>query len=113
MRGRVKKFNVGPLEKDTEKWFRETVKKLGGRALKFTSPGTRSMPDRLVLFPRGHLFFVELKRDGKTPSARGALTAGQAEEHEFLRGFEFRVYTCWTKKDCDSVLAFELSMFGM
>lgn len=40
-------------------------KKMGGWAVKFSSPGLDGMPDRLVLFPGGKLGFVELKAPGK------------------------------------------------
>lgn len=43
------------------------IKKAGGVALKFTSPGSRGVPDRLVLLPDGRHFFVELKRPGEKP----------------------------------------------
>lgn len=56
------------LEKDLEKKFREMVKKAGGRALKFTSPGNSGVPDRLVVLPGGRIGFVELKQTGKTPT---------------------------------------------
>ncbi len=39
----------------------------GGMAVKFTSPGTNGMPDRLVLLPKGRMGFVELKAPGKKP----------------------------------------------
>ncbi len=42
------------------------VKKRGGFAVKFVSPGLDGVPDRLVLFPGGILAFVELKAPGKT-----------------------------------------------
>lgn len=41
------------------------VKKRGGLAVKFVSPGLNGVPDRLVLFPGGILAFVELKAPGK------------------------------------------------
>jgi len=48
-------------EKTIELKLIQTVKCLGGIALKFTSPGFSGMPDRLVLLPDKHLAFVELK----------------------------------------------------
>ena len=42
------------------------VKKRGGLAVKFVSPGLDGVPDRLVLFPGGVLAFVELKAPGKS-----------------------------------------------
>lgn len=43
------------------------VKKRGGIAPKFVSPGLDGVPDRLVLLPQGHMAFVELKAPGQKP----------------------------------------------
>ncbi|EOB3108288.1 VRR-NUC domain-containing protein [Yersinia enterocolitica] len=63
------------------------VKKAGGIAYKFISPGRRSVPDRLVLLPGGKVIFVECKAPGEKP------TAAQIREHEKIRvlGFIVRV----------------------
>ena len=53
------------LEKDIEKYFRERVKASGGLAMKFVSPGIAGVPDRIVLYPGGEIYFVELKKPGK------------------------------------------------
>lgn len=52
-------------EKYIERKFTEAVKKKGGLALKFVSPGTDGVPDRIVLFPMGRIAFVELKSPGQ------------------------------------------------
>lgn len=44
-----------------ESYFREEVQKVGALCFKFTSPGTRGVPDRIVVSKKG-VFFVELKR---------------------------------------------------
>ena len=51
------------LEKDIEKLFRDEIKKAGGKAYKFTSPGNDGVPDRIVMLPGGRILFVELKTD--------------------------------------------------
>jgi len=57
------------LEKDIEKALIKRVKHLGGIAEKFTSPGRRSVPDRVItLPPDGRIIFVELKAPGKKPT---------------------------------------------
>ncbi|MGE4775179.1 VRR-NUC domain-containing protein [Yersinia enterocolitica] len=61
------------------------VKKAGGIAYKFISPGRRSVPDRLVLLPGGKVIFVECKAPGEKP------TAAQLREHEKLRALGFTV----------------------
>ncbi|NFL76206.1 VRR-NUC domain-containing protein [Clostridium sporogenes] len=55
------------LEKVIEKKLVAAVKKMGGIAAKFVSPGLDGMPDRLVLLPNGNMAFVELKAPGKKP----------------------------------------------
>lgn len=52
-------------EKYIEKKFVESVKKAGGLAPKFVSPGLNGVPDRIVLLPDGRMAFVELKAPGK------------------------------------------------
>lgn len=52
-------------ERFIERKFVESVKKKGGFAPKFVSPGLDGMPDRIVLFPIGKIAFVELKAPGE------------------------------------------------
>ena len=54
-------------EKTIEHKLVMEAKRRGGMAVKFTSPGTNGMPDRLVLLPNGRMGFVELKAPGKKP----------------------------------------------
>lgn len=53
-------------ESVVEKKLVMEVKKRGGLAVKFVSPGFDGVPDRLVLFPGGRMAFVEVKAPGKT-----------------------------------------------
>ena len=73
-------------EKQIENQLVSQVKKIGGIALKFVSPGFDGMPDRLVLIPDGHIAFVELKAPGKKPRPL------QLARHRLLRSLGFRVY---------------------
>ena len=52
-------------ERDIEKKLVEAVRKAGGLAPKFTSPGWDGVPDRIILLPGGHIAFAELKASGK------------------------------------------------
>lgn len=54
-------------EKEIEKKLAEAVRKSGGLALKFVSPGWSGAPDRIVLLPGGKVGFVEVKASGKKP----------------------------------------------
>lgn len=58
----------GMRESTIEAYLRDRVKKLGGKAYKFVSPGNDGVPDRLVCLPGGHAVFVELKAPGKKPT---------------------------------------------
>lgn len=75
------------LERDVERALVRRVEALGGMCEKFTSPGRRSVPDRLVTLPSGRVCFVELKAPGKKP------TRQQLRDHERRRalGCDVRV----------------------
>ena len=55
-------------EKPIEEYLRTQIKKLGGKAYKFVSPGNTGVPDRLIVLPGGHIFFVELKSSTGKPT---------------------------------------------
>lgn len=55
-------------ERDIEKWLRDKIQKLGGIAMKFTSPGNDGVPDRIAILPGGRVWFIELKKDGEVPT---------------------------------------------
>lgn len=75
------------LEKDIENALVRKVKTLGGMCEKFTSPGRRSVPDRIITLPNGKIVFVEVKNTGKKP------TELQLRDHERRRalGCDVRV----------------------
>ena len=56
-------------EEEIEKILTAEVKKLGGRAYKWVSPGNDGVPDRIVVFPGRAPVFVELKSDAWRLSA--------------------------------------------
>ena len=64
----------------------QAVKKVGGLAIKFTSPGLSGMPDRLVILPESHVAFVEVKAPGLKPRPL------QSRRHELLRRLGCKVY---------------------
>jgi hypothetical protein len=78
-------------EQQIEHYFVEQVKKNGGVALKFVSPGNTGVPDRIVIFP-GIIHFVELK------STVGVLSPTQKVQHKRLAGLGFDVTTISTKE---------------
>ncbi|MBE5250979.1 VRR-NUC domain-containing protein [Mixta mediterraneensis] len=72
-------------ESTIEKHLVAGVKKAGGIAYKFLSPGRRAGPDRVVLLPGGRAVFVECKAPGEKPRPE------QLREHERLRARGFTV----------------------
>ena len=85
-------------ESAIEKHLVTQVKAKGGLALKFTSPGRRHVPDRLVMLPAGRMFFAELKAPGLSA------TAGQAREHDRLRDLGQDVYVFDSHAAIDAIL---------
>ena len=73
-------------EKVIEQKLVQAVKKVGGLAIKFTSPGLSGMPDRLVILSESHVAFVEVKAPGLKPRPL------QIRRHEMLRRLGCKVY---------------------
>lgn len=67
-------------ESTLERALREYVKRCGGRAYKFISPGNPGVPDRLCVFPGGLVVFVELKR----PDVKDGLSVQQRKTMNYL-----------------------------
>jgi len=53
------------IESNVEKYFLKQAKAAGAWCPKFTSPGTRGVPDRLVFRADGGFELVELKKPGE------------------------------------------------
>ena len=81
-----------------ERNFVTEVKKRGGLAVKFVSPGLDGVPDRLVLFPGGKMAFVELKAPGKN------MRPIQEKRARQLTALGFRVYCVDNKEMIGGVL---------
>lgn len=48
-------------ESELERVFVNEVRRLGGEAFKWVSPGNNGVPDRIVMLPTGEIYFIELK----------------------------------------------------
>lgn len=72
-------------ESRIEKRLKKEIEKIGGKALKFVSPGMSGVPDRIVLLPHGKIIFIELKAPGEK------LRAIQEYRAKELRALGFRV----------------------
>jgi len=55
------------LEKEIEKKLVAGIRKQGGIAFKWVSPGNSGVPDRIICLPGGRVIFTELKTEtGRT-----------------------------------------------
>ena len=62
-------------------------KELGVLCYKFVSPSHRGVPDRLLIFPKGLVTFVELKAPGKAPTALQLTVLKQMEGNTAVIGW--------------------------
>lgn len=91
-------------ESEIEAYFVRQVKNRGGAAYKFTAPGRRSVPDRIVFWPSTVIHFVELKAPGKKP------TPQQLREHERLKHFGHYVVVLDSKEAVDEWLELQATL---
>jgi hypothetical protein len=86
-------------EKDIERQLVVMVKRAGGIAPKFVSPGFDGVPDRIVLMPGGRIGFVEVKAPGKKPRKL------QIRRHVLLRHLGFPVFVLDNPDQIPGVIA--------
>ena len=86
------------LEKHIEAYLVKRCKEIGVKCEKFTSPGRRSVPDRVITFFPGTTIFVELKAPGKKP------TELQLKDHQERRELGFNVEVISDKKQVDVLI---------
>ena len=101
---------MGTKEAVVEQYLVKEVKKRGGIAYKFTSPGRRSVPDRLVVLPN-MILFVECKVEN------GKLTSGQEREIALLQKMGMTAAVVYSKANVDNLMktieeAFAMRRFG-
>jgi hypothetical protein len=58
-------LEMGVLERSLESRLVRQAKAAGGVAIKWTSPSTAGVMDRIVFLPGGRVMFVEVKAPGK------------------------------------------------
>lgn len=90
-------MTIKQSEKQIETYLRDQLKKIGGIAMKFVSPGHAGVPDRIVIF-NSQVIFVELKAPGKEPSPL------QKATHTMLRSKGVRVEIIDSKEQVASLL---------
>lgn len=83
------------LEAQLEASFRKRVRLVGGYTIKL-APTERGVPDRLVIFPRGRMYLVELKTD------KGILSPIQMHWHDRMADRGVHVHTLYGEDDIKS-----------
>lgn len=91
-------------ESRIERHLVEGVKRLGGMCVKFVSPGTLGVPDRLIITATGRIIFAELKTETGRLAKIQRYTIGEMQK----RGADVRVV-----KGLDEVKALLAEIGGM
>lgn len=91
-------------ESSIERYLVNGVKKLNGMCLKFVSPGTSGVPDRIIITADGRIIFAELKTETGRLAKIQRYTIGEMQK----RGADVRVI-----KGLDSVKALLAEIGGM
>ncbi len=84
------------LEKRIEEYLKKRVKALGGLCLKFVSPGTSGVPDRICVLAK-RVIFVECKRPD------GVLSPSQKIVQKRLTDLGAEVFTVYSMEDIDEI----------
>lgn len=86
------------LEREVEKKLVDGVRRIGGRAYKFVSPGNDGVPDRIVVLPDTAPMFVELKTES------GRLSRLQKVQITRLENLGQNVRVLYGAKDVENFL---------
>lgn len=81
-------------ERELENELRKHMKSIKGMCLKFVSPSNNGVPDRIVIFPNGHLIFVEMKGMHKSK-----LSPIQEEMISRMQNLNQDIFQIWSWKD--------------
>lgn len=85
-------------ERAVERYLKDAVLQAGGSSWKWVSPGHTGVPDRIVIFPGGRVYFVEVKTKG------GKLSARQTFVLRLLRAFGCNTDVVYSRDDVDDFL---------
>jgi len=80
--------------------LKREIESRGGMSMKWVSPGTSGVPDRIVLLPGNIIYFVELK---SPKYKRAGLSELQKVFHDKLKGLGMVV---WTLRTTDQLFEF-------
>lgn len=71
-------------EKLLERKLSAAVRKMGGKALKFSSFYETGYPDRLILMPGGKAYWAEIKTTGKKPTPKQLIRQSELRSLGFI-----------------------------
>lgn len=86
-------------ESAIERYLVKNIKSLGGMAIKLYAINNIGLPDRLVLLPKGIIFFVELK------TKKGKASVAQLKKHEVIQKLGFKVYIANSKEAVNEIIS--------
>jgi len=86
-------------ESQIEKKLKDKVEAIGGKCMKFVSPGMSGVPDRICLFPGGRVLFIETKAPG------GKLRPLQRKRHQELQELGFKVLVIDSEEKINEISA--------
>lgn len=87
-------------EKQVERYLCQRVRRVGGKAYKWISPGCCGVPDRLVFLPGGVIIPVELKAQGR----KSRLSEAQRQQVKRISEMGTRVYVLSTREEVDKFM---------
>lgn len=87
------------LESEIEEYLKQKTHERGFLCLKFTSPSSNHVPDR-ILIGNDKTVFIELKRPGETPRM------AQSHTIDMMRNAGAIVYTADSKKEIDKIFKY-------
>ncbi|MBC8710348.1 VRR-NUC domain-containing protein [Staphylococcus pseudintermedius] len=85
-------------ESNIEKYLVREVRKKKGLCLKWVAPGTKGVPDRIVIMPKGKTYYVEMKQP------KGRTDPLQKYMHKQLEDRGHQVFILWDKKQVDEFI---------
>lgn len=85
-------------ERDIEKRLRCQIERMGGKFMKFVSPGNDGAPDRIAIMPGGRIWFVELK------TRKGRLSALQEWQGQQLEALGCQIRHVWGMDEANAFI---------
>lgn len=86
-------------ESNIEKYLKKCVEQNGGLCLKLISVSMRGLPDRIVILPKGRIFFAEIKAPTQKPRLE------QIRVHNIFKKLGVTVYVIDSREKARRVIS--------